>query len=1200
MLLKGQIQAILRDALTGEIAEDQTVDNIVTEHFYYHIRDTFSVEGMGICINSKAMTPSRWNQHVPGNFNGGFALNPDTNIPSIGAPLQFFSAAGSTPAYLQFSGRYNPPSADRTLKTVLLLGGNHDQGTLNYPAGIPACTTYAYAPLATPCTQTTTQVLDVYYRIFFPLDASTNMSPALVTELFSRYLATNNLFGMSYHTVYPTPIASIKPGDELLSAVAQVAHSFSYAQAFYDPNTTTPNDDTYGTRRLARDAAFAEAPGTIYAAIVTGGADQGYNIVNSSGTDQALPVAFNNFVGTPKIQNLIGHGTTAKANNASPWLDVDNLPAGTGVVQLGGTWNNRSVPSSPGLYAPAKLPRWDSINIVTSGQESDGSAAYNYTSMPFFGSYVSFSGTNPYGYSFMTLPNLCATAPVSPANPGYWQHQTWDAGQTIVEAITQDKFDVQQLSSSMRYDDNSFVLVKRDKVILYNIGSGEYWKFNAAYTNISQIAVVAGLIYIGCRDTGLWVIDPANSLNVVHVASPSGLDLSVVYGVHEGYSNSVVVVGANGIGILTAGTWTVYNSTSTPAFSATGVSDGNYSNVAFLKVDTLSPMFQMLLVRTYNATVNPTSIGVWWSTATAALDGFVENAAQTYYNGYEAVGLLGRPRVNRTHIGGHDGLWAMSNGQQYVMAFGASPNLVDPTGPSGGLIGSSQSSDTLASVYFVKNSAGQTRLLTQHEQVGADASWNYHGYTRSLCKLSDVTGNITESSQSELWCNAQGLTPFGTYGARARASAAAVGYADGTQVCASSFLLSHGVMVTLWVGTENGPYDYGQPGYVDNLLVCVSNYALDGSLSGGALAYLAKTTYGWNSTTNAWDATITTPKPVHSAPGPLFDGVTVTFTDGSAGQSFSTPNYYKFGLCEGILKDNATQYHMGATYYFRRTFKNTTLLTAATVPAVAALPTGAITLTADPTKFTTGATVDSNGHIVFPGEAGLQYGFGDKQVSGDFQIDYDCTDLTAPETTSNVAFGVGKKALSGTPQFGFIIYAGILYGWSGTNVNTNAPNLNVPLSTVTEMAVRRLGGVLQLLVNGAAVFTDTPSVSGIRAGDQRLETVFSLWGNCDPSVMIPNNRLPLASISVNGSDGAVFVGDGVSLGAAAPRFFAVDTDVPGLQQVTIGGVAAVVKGDGTAPAQGECAIDGYSGALYFNALDVGAAITALISYQQTE
>lgn len=1185
MIAKGQITTQLRDAATLELIDEQVVNNIITEEFYNFLLYSGNISAFNIVINGKAMAPSRWTVLIPGNVAGNFALHPHLGIPSR-SRVEFFPAAGDVPAFIQYCGRYNPPAAPLLIKTVVL-GSMDSQGNLNAQDATVAA--IAYSKLNTPCTQTTSQVLDVYYRIFFPIENSGDASQ--LKELLSLYTAgVENSTILQYHSFYPTPfVTKLKAGDENLVKVALAPHRLGFINGAILPTTYQGQSGFIDGKRLLNwNSNFGDYQGWMFAAMISGGKYQtnyGNDINSLNSAEGNVPALASSNLSLPsKIQNLIGHGTSAKPNMATPWLDVDNLPTGSGKIFLSGAWNNVAAPTQAGLYSKALLPQWNKIQIVATGQVANGSATYKYVKRNFFGlrdpaTYIGQVGADSRNaYTIALLPSLCGTGPIVNGAAGHWRRVVPDAGRTLVEDITTTYLESRQISASCKYDEGSFILVKKNMLIIYSVGAGDYWKFRGSYTNIHQVAVVQGKIYVACRDTGLYVIDPTVSLDVVSLSNPgAGVDLSKCYGVAKGYNNSVWAVGANGLMQYNGSSWTKYDETSTPAFSIAGVSDNKWSNVEYLKVDEYSVNNEMMLVRRLTADTNPLSFGVWWSTATAAVDAFNDVLTPS----------LGRPRLNRSHFGGQEGLWAIANQRHKVMTFGS-------LAPTNVINGSAFFTDNKVgelhlSIFFVHNQQGQVRLMTMVEHTQLSTSgWGAMG---KVVKLVDAAGNITDTVQSALGygtLNDLSSCGFGTRTNRSRSSGeAGYGYWDAT----TSFIIDKGAMVTLWLGAENQNNEFGDVGKVEQFIAGISNYAFDMSMSGGPLAYLAETTYGWSG--SAWVEALADAKPAHAAAQELSNGVMVRFEEGALGTSFTTPNFYKFGLCEGILKDNATRHNISMSYYARKRKENSTELSAYIVPAVSALGTGLVTL--DLNKTSLGTVLDAGNQIVFPSEAGFMYGFSDKQVTGDFEIEYNVARIALDkEANWHSYFGVCKEIKVKQP-FGFHFSKGTLYAFNGTDYTPSG----ISLSSVTSMKIKRLNGALTALINDVVKATNDPARSGIRTRDDRLEVGYCSESGSDISYLIPNRCCPATTIVSNGSDSMVYVGNPVNkTGVFGSRFCGIDAD--SVNVVKLNGVSVAVKYDGTAPAAGEVAIDAMAGAIYFNEADVGKSITCAITYTQSE
>lgn len=121
---------------------------------------------------------------------------------------------------------------------------------------------------------------------------------------------------------------------------------------------------------------------------------------------------------------------------------------------------------------------------------------------------------------------------------------------------------------------------------------------------------VTGSIHADATGTGILQID--------RVTAMTGIGGSVVdtncYAVSAGYNNTVWALFNGGLARTNDGgaTWIVYDTTSTPAFNYTGITDGNWSSVRFMRVQPDSQSFRMGFM-TSTAVTNATGTVVWWS-----------------------------------------------------------------------------------------------------------------------------------------------------------------------------------------------------------------------------------------------------------------------------------------------------------------------------------------------------------------------------------------------------------------------------------------------------------------------------------------------------------------------------------------------------------------------------------------------------------
>ena len=117
-MLKGEIKIIIRDAATGEVVDEITQPNIVTNTMFRNLIGTDPYIRATIVATSTVMGPSRIASIIPGNIQGSQSVVGMT-IPLTNNP-DFFPKNGLTPAFAQWSTRLDLPVSNRTISTVLL------------------------------------------------------------------------------------------------------------------------------------------------------------------------------------------------------------------------------------------------------------------------------------------------------------------------------------------------------------------------------------------------------------------------------------------------------------------------------------------------------------------------------------------------------------------------------------------------------------------------------------------------------------------------------------------------------------------------------------------------------------------------------------------------------------------------------------------------------------------------------------------------------------------------------------------------------------------------------------------------------------------------------------------------------------------------------------------------------------------------
>jgi hypothetical protein len=908
--------------------------------------------------------------------------------------------------------------------------------------------------------------------------------------------------------------------------------------------------------------------------------------------NEVSPFSFTNFNGFQKVQNLIAQAEDKTTGLASNWLDVDNLPGGNGKLSITGDWQNIQAPTSAGLYYSGKLPEYVRVKITDTG--TTGTAKYKVIRQKTLGTYENTYTKS--GYTAHAIFPLCTDETFVNDEGGVNSAPTPFTNKTIFGESNTSVFNGIHMSACQKYDDSSFIVVKSNMIILYNLAAGDYWKYTSTFTDIRQVAVSNGKIYVACRQTGLYVIDPQNSLTVQKIASTTQLDFSACYGVATGFNSKVWVVIPSGLACLDAGSWTLYNSSSSPAFSMTGVSNALWSNIEYLVVDKESATDQMLLVRRHDATADSSLLGVWWSTATSA----VNTGAEPQSNSTQR----GRPRIIRNHIGVSGGFWSILTQDVYrIMQFGQTTFTASSININHSNSEARRAFDTFQSVIFRKTPAGSTNQVVLHGGTfvqSRSGEWNWH--LTPHVKLIDSTGAVSTSlttnhglqlrasffstykpnNQSD-WhydtfnvyysYNNIGTTPAGSY--------------SGVYDQSSFFELCPGLIISIFRDVKNPANDRGFAGVSFQAFM----YGLDETPDGGALKWLAQETYGWNG--SSWEKDNANSKTTHTAAQPLFDGLNISFQDST---QFVSPNVYKFGLVDGLLKDNATRFTLNASpYYSTKVYRNQTALSSNTVPASASLPAGTVSF--NPHRCSGGVTIDALDQLILPGRNSRQYAIGDKEVTGDFTIMYSVTNLNTDAMKKVSTFGVCRHEFAhlGKPAFGFIASENSLY-WLDNDRTGGIVGID---ASTTSLQLRRVGGALSLYRNNTLV----RAISGgsVRDGDLRLSIMSSTWDNGNiANYPVTGVKIPATTIMSNGADNAIYLGDPVQrTGAYHPRFAGIDTSLPLTTKVWLDGVAATIKIDGTLPAAGEVALDPIKGILYFNVVDEGKAVAASYSYLQT-
>jgi hypothetical protein len=1160
-MLKGEVEIIIRDAETLKEIRRIKKSNVITTAAYSYLitgNNGNLLPGTIICT-SKLLQPSPFAHNIAWNIQNSTSITGPA-VPGHALP-EFFPASGGVDQFSQWSARMPVPTSVFTINSVALTDlPYNEQGAVSNPgfqSNPEASSNVAFVILDSPCIQQTNQVFDIYYRIFYP---STNYTevPTWVYDNLARCVGGDpSGYGPSqswYFYTYSNPLPQ---------PTAQLQTTLVTAQTWWDWNNTIRSAPLfeysltgsispivgYQKRKWTQSLSLTQYNGRLVGSL--------YYAPNNSGgttnTTGSVVSAVTNLSTQTKIQNIIGH----KSTSATPMLDIDNLQQGTGICSLGGTWTNRSAPANAGYWYDCEFPDERFITIGTSG--SVGTSTYTWSKRKTFG-YQTYSFNN-------TWTGQSAHAPMAEGRVTAPSFQYSGLGDVSL-------IGVEQISGVIPYGIGGIAYPAKNSVLVYQIAGGSFWQITGSFTNITQLATKGTVIYISCRNTGLWVCDPTVTTVATQVTA-SGIDFSHTYGVSAGHGGSIIVAANNCIAITTDGsTWTNYDATSTPALNFTGISDSNYANISYLKVDPASTTYNLMMVLLYNSSANSGNLGVWWSTAgTASLaptDSFSSNSS-----------VAGKPRWNKTHLGVSltQGLWfVFLNNTTYPLTFGSATlgtDLVTYPTTVTGYIG-----DMFGSLNFATDSSGNDYLIDL--RLG---EYPYEPQVETSMYIPSVR-LFTQSGQ-------HGTTTLGNVPVLDASSTQFIGdninagYPGSTvDMYATIFLPNSGVAF------HTGVYESSFTGSPHLLQSLVFEWASDRTYTGGANAQFTTKSYGWSG--SAWVLGNTTAKPTHTGLAVLDQGVSVQFADGTSGTSFISTDFYNFMLAEGFYKDNATTSYAEYSFYYYRVFKNVSTVSASTIPSSGSTGfTGQVTL--DTTRNYGSGTTQSGStfETTFAGENQYQVAYYAQEVSGNFEIQYTCD--PSNNLMYGVSFGIGKRGGVSLGQFlQYYFYldpTGAVYVCD-YNVATYGPYGTIQ-GGVTDIRIIRSGNSLIFKVQGATQQTFTLSTGNIRFSLNAMTD-----GDYQPNNMVAGRCAPSANINVNTLDNSVKVGSSsLSTGAFDPRFIAIDGDAQNAITVMLNGVPATTYHlDGSAPLGGEVTIDPYQGTFHFNFGDEGKSVSINCTY----
>ena len=617
----GECTIVVRDKDTEAVKRVQKEKNIVVWNGVNAVcnhQGIWLVPSGGTSTNHVFIGNRRCHADLFGRRNAGTVYAIGVLSPS-GPDVQVIDKTISTPPYVQFLSRVDPGASVRTINIV----------GISYPqSAISNASIATYVNLGTPCIQSTTEVLDIYYRIQIVEESDPNAipTPADADVLLAGAAAGTNISNGAgtWPAAYPDLIKSTYPatlmptwttaipGPSLANYFALTKYTETDANAKWgNYSVSSFNWMRYGLQRSVMSLAIGDYVGGIAGSFLVGNA-------GSPGAGYVMAPATTK--GFSPIQPIHNHNKNA----LGPFLDVSYLATGSGGLAFdSANWSNADFP---------ELYRFDILQ------------------------------TGDVGASYYTMRKRCITG----FNSNTYQSTGMNA-LLLADSSTQQAYEARPhhprltmrgsgggqdsiYARNVKYNDTSMVTWDSTGVTIVDIKNNTTYDFDAASTpalNVTAVCQVAvdssGNLWVADRSSGLYKItDPTGSPSIYHytVATDSVPSDTNCYGVDVGYNDNVWAMFEGGLSNSSDGgtSWTNYNTGSSPAFSYTGITDGNWSTVQFLKVQKDSPDFRMGIMRSTAYNIGNV---VWWSlpispaTQAVALPGPSINNG-TYWDAYDS------------------------------------------------------------------------------------------------------------------------------------------------------------------------------------------------------------------------------------------------------------------------------------------------------------------------------------------------------------------------------------------------------------------------------------------------------------------------------------------------------------------------------------------------------------------------------------
>lgn len=674
-------------------------------------------------------------------------------------------------------------------------------------------------------------------------------------------------------------------------------------------------------------------------------------------------------------------------------------------------------------------------------------------------------------------------------------------------------------------------------------------------TNISDADIMSNNIFISCANTGLWKVDLnlATATRIIVL----GVDDTKCYAIATHSDGSIWALFEGGLGKSTdlGNTWTIYNPSSTPVLSKSGLTD-NWSNCVQMVLDPTHVDYRFLFNLRTGTT---TSRWIWWSTTFAATSPTSAPEVGTVDN-YEITDSF-KCHNNRFFINASA---ADTVGSLYVLAFGASNMSTNEiTTNFEGVVSSGLN-------ILPITVSGISGVLIQARATNTTAP-------KSAFFVEDVNLPVTATSYS---LTSPTIEFFIRYGVSPFNSDLRSYSSSSTTLGASSQFAAYFEDSNFLVSIES-TYKNSDSNHVTCLgckpIVLEPSHPKYDTYKSGIWRE-----YGWDGSN--WVEGEVGAKTTHSTLEEILDGLQVSFADGATSPNFISTDFFNFIVGKGIMKDNATTVTFGIPYYPRRTEKISTF-SSFIVP-----PVSPVSLLDEPVGFSTTTPnetgevhryIQNKGMINYIASSGYTV-YSDQLIPASTSFTFRCKFTSLYSTGQGREIGMAVFS-SGTT------YSKSLYFKVETNGNVTLRNsssttlVTIPSANIsidTEFKIERNGAnLISVSYNNNVIYTTTINSQYVVFAQSDTSATTGFY---DCYLSYTENR-PFVRVgdsgTLTGSYNPLFAG--LTVPSVVPDGYIELDNIP---QVRVHKTAGEVQNTG------QVKVATGSGWLIFNAADVGKSI----------